>query len=131
MRRGPGGNLIVEGRIKDLINRGGEKISAEEIEGHLLAHPAVLHAAVVAMADDLMGEKACAYVVIAAGRSLDLSAMRAFMAARGLARFKWPERLEIIAEMPLTNVGKIRKAELRRDIAEKLRIERDVDRRIE
>jgi len=131
VRRGPGANLIVEGRIKDLINRGGEKISAEEIEGHLLAHPAILHAAVVAMADALMGEKACAYVVIAAGQSLDLAAMRDFMAARGLARFKWPERLELIAEMPLTNVGKIRKAELRRDIAEKLRIERDVDRRIE
>jgi 2,3-dihydroxybenzoate-AMP ligase len=124
VRRGPGGSLIVEGRIKDLINRGGEKISAEEIEGHLLAHPAILHAAVVAMADTLMGERACAYVVIAAGQSLDLAAMRDFMAARGLARFKWPERLELIAEMPLTNVGKIRKAELRRDIAEKLRGER-------
>ncbi len=132
VRRAPGGNLpsgnlIVEGRIKDLINRGGEKISAEEIEGHLLAHPAVLNAAIVAMPDDLMGEKACAYVVIGPGRSLDLAAIRDFMAARGLARFKWPERIEIIAEMPLTNVGKIRKAELRRDIEAKLKVEREAD----
>jgi 2,3-dihydroxybenzoate-AMP ligase len=124
VRRGPGGNLIVEGRVKDLINRGGEKISAEEIEAHLLAHPAVMVAAVVSMPDAVLGEKACAYVKLRPGERLELAAMRTHLEARGVARFKWPERLEIVAEMPLTNVGKIKKAELRADIERKLECER-------
>jgi 2,3-dihydroxybenzoate-AMP ligase len=124
VRLAPSGNLVVEGRIKDLINRGGEKISAEEIEAHLLAHPAVSAAAVVAMPDAILGEKACAYFSLRDGESLALSAMRDFLAARGVAQFKWPERIEIVAELPLTTVGKIRKSELRRDIAEKLAAER-------
>lgn len=124
VRRGAGGNLVVEGRVKDLINRGGEKISAEEVEAHLLAHPAVMVAAVVAMTDRALGEKACAYVKLRPGARLDLDAMRAHLDARGVARFKWPERVEIIAEMPLTNVGKIKKADLRADIERKLELER-------
>ncbi len=124
VRRNSSGNLIVEGRIKDQINRGGEKLSAEEIEGHLLAHPAILNAAVVAMPDEMLGERACAYVTLRPGHSLVLGAIRDFMAARGLARFKWPERLEVLAELPLTNVGKFRKAELRRDIEARLAAER-------
>jgi 2,3-dihydroxybenzoate-AMP ligase len=117
------GNLVVEGRIKDLINRGGEKINAEEIEAHLIAHPAVSAAAVVAMPDAILGEKACAYVALRDEETLALSAMREFLAARGVAQFKWPERIEVVAELPLTNVGKIRKSELRRDIADKLAAE--------
>ena len=124
VRLASSGNLVVEGRIKDLINRGGEKINAEEIEAHLLAHPAVSAAAVVAMPDAVLGEKACAYFSLRDGASLALSAMREFLAARGVAQFKWPERIEIVAELPLTNVGKIKKSELRRDIAEKLAAER-------
>jgi 2,3-dihydroxybenzoate-AMP ligase len=117
------GNLVVEGRIKDLINRGGEKINAEEIEAHLIAHPAVSAAAVVAMPDAILGEKACAYLALKGGASLALSAMREFLSARGVAQFKWPERIEVVAELPLTNVGKIKKSELRRDIADKLAAE--------
>ena len=64
VRRDPGGNLIVEGRAKDLINRGGEKISAEEIENLLLAHPAVREAAAVAMPHPVLGEQTCAYLVL-------------------------------------------------------------------
>ena len=124
VRLDPSGNLVVEGRIKDLINRGGEKINAEEIEAHLIAHPAVSAAAVVAMPDAVLGEKACAYLSLHHGESLALPAMREFLAARGVAQFKWPERIEIVGELPLTNVGKIKKAELRRDIAEKLAAER-------
>ena len=124
VRLDPSGNLVVEGRIKDLINRGGEKVSAEEIEAHLIAHPAVIAAAVVAMPDSILGEKACAYLSLRDGAPLSLSAMREFLAARGVAQFKWPERIEIVAELPLTNVGKIRKSELRRDVAEKLAAER-------
>jgi 2,3-dihydroxybenzoate-AMP ligase len=118
------GNLVVEGRIKDLINRGGEKINTEEIEAHLIAHPAVSAAAVVAMPDPILGEKACAYVSIRDGETFALSAMREFLADRGVAQFKWPERIEIVNQFPLTNVGKIRKTELRRDITEKLAAER-------
>ena len=125
VRLDPSGNLVVEGRIKDLINRGGEKISAEEIEAHLIAHPAVSAAAVVAMPDAILGEKACAYLSLRDGATFALAAMREFLAARGVAQFKWPERIEIVAEFPLTNVGKIRKSELRRYIAEKLAAERD------
>jgi len=124
VRRHRNGNLVVEGRLKDLINRGGEKISAEEIEAHLLAHPAVAGAAVVAMPDVALGEKACAYVMLRAGAKFELAALRDFLGTRGVARFKWPERIEVIAQMPLTNVGKIKKTELRLDIERKLAAER-------
>ena len=123
VRLAPSGNLVVEGRVKDLINRGGEKISAEEVEAHLLAHPAVRAAAVVAMPDAILGEKACAYLSLRDGRTLALPAMREFLAASGVAQFKWPERIEIVDALPLTNIGKIRKSELRRDIAEKVAAE--------
>jgi 2,3-dihydroxybenzoate-AMP ligase len=124
VRLDPSGSLVVEGRIKDLINRGGEKINAEEIEAHLIAHTAVRAAAVVAMPDPILGERSCAFLSLRDGETLALDAMREFLAARGVAQFKWPERIEIVTDLPLTNVGKIRKSELRRDIAEKLAAER-------
>ena len=118
------GNLVVEGRIKDLINRGGEKISAEEIEAHLIAHPSIDAAAVIAMPDAMLGEKACAYLALRDGVRFDLATMRSFLAERGVAQYKWPERVELVRELPLTNVGKIKKSELRADIAEKIARER-------
>jgi 2,3-dihydroxybenzoate-AMP ligase len=124
VRLDPSANLVVEGRIKDLINRGGEKISAEEIEAHLITHLAVSAAAVVAMPDPVLGERSCAYLSLRDGATVTLAAIREFLAARGVAQFKWPERIELVRELPLTNVGKIRKSELRRDIAEKLAAER-------
>jgi 2,3-dihydroxybenzoate---[aryl-carrier protein] ligase len=124
VRRHPSGNLLVEGRIKDVINRGGEKISAEEVEAHLLAHPDVAAAAVVAMPDAALGERACAYVTLHDGANVDLERLRVFLASRSIARFKWPERLEVLDHLPLTNVGKIKKAELRLDIERKLDAER-------
>jgi 2,3-dihydroxybenzoate-AMP ligase len=123
VRRDSSGNLVVVGRIKDQINRGGEKISAEEVESHLIAHDSVSAAAVVAMPDELLGERACAFVTLKPGASLELEQMREFLVTRGLARYKWPERLEVIDSMPLTNVGKVKKAELRRDI--EMRIDRE------
>ncbi len=123
VRQTPSGNLIVEGRIKDQINRGGEKISAEEIESHIIAHPAVSAAAVVAMPDPRLGEKVCAFVKLAPGGSLSLEELSVHLAQRGLARFKFPERLEVIDVMPLTNVGKIKKAELKRTIEIRLAAE--------
>src|SRR5258705_2225629 len=124
VRLDPSGNLVVEGRIKDLINRGGEKISAEEVEAHLIAHPSIEAAAVVAMPDAMLGEKACVYLTLRNGEVFELATMRNFLAARGVAQYKWPERIEVVRELPLTNVGKIKKSELRADIAEKIASER-------
>jgi 2,3-dihydroxybenzoate-AMP ligase len=121
VRRDAGGNLLVEGRAKDLINRGGEKISAEEIENLLLAHPAVREAAAVAMPHPVLGEQTCAYLVLRPEETLDLAALCAYLEERRVARFKWPERLEILDALPVTNVGKVDKKKLRDDIAAKLK----------
>jgi 2,3-dihydroxybenzoate-AMP ligase len=121
VRRDHGGNLIVEGRAKDLINRGGEKISAEEIENLLLAHPAVREAAAVAMPHPVLGEQTCAYLVLRPDETLDLAALCAYLEERRVARFKWPERLELLEALPVTNVGKVDKKKLRDDIAAKLK----------
>jgi 2,3-dihydroxybenzoate-AMP ligase len=103
-----------------MINRGGEKISAEEIENLILAHPSVLNAAVVAMPDPALGERSCAYVIPRPGAALTLAELLAFLRAKRIARFKLPERLELVASFPLTSVGKVSKKELREDIARKL-----------
>ena len=123
VRLTPEGNLSVEGRVKDLINRGGEKISAEEVENLILGHPAVQNVAVVAMPDKLMGEKVCAYVIPRSGAAPTLGELRQFMDRAGISKFKLPERLEIVERFPLTTVGKISKKDLREDIAAKLRAE--------
>jgi 2,3-dihydroxybenzoate-AMP ligase len=123
VRRDGGGNLIVEGRAKDLINRGGEKISAEEIENLLLAHPAVREVAAVAMPHPVLGEQTCAYLVLRPDDTVDLKSLSAYLEGRGVARFKWPERLEVLDALPVTNVGKVDKKKLREDIAAKLTAE--------
>jgi non-ribosomal peptide synthetase component E (peptide arylation enzyme) len=123
VRLHPSGNLTVEGRAKDLINRGGEKISAEEIENLLLAHPAVKEAAAVAMPHAVLGEQTCAYLVVRPGETVDLAALSAFLEGRGVARFKWPERLELVDALPVTNVGKVDKKRLREDIVARLAAE--------
>jgi 2,3-dihydroxybenzoate-AMP ligase len=119
----PSGNFSVEGRVKDLINRGGEKISAEEVENAVLCNPAVQNVAVVAMPHPVLGEAVCAYVIPRPGGVLTLEALRAFLERAGIARFKLPERLEIVDRFPLTSVGKISKKDLRADIAARLRAE--------
>ena len=117
MRQHPSGNYIVEGRKKDLINRGGEKISAEEVENLIVAHPAVLNAAVVAMPDAVLGERACACVVLREGGRLTLGDLTRYLSEeRRIARFKLPERLEVYERLPVTAVGKISKTALREDV---------------
>jgi 2,3-dihydroxybenzoate-AMP ligase len=123
MRLHPSGNYIVEGRKKDLINRGGEKISAEEIENLILAHPAVLNVACVPMPDPVLGERTCAYVIPQPGAALTLSELNAFLLERGIAKFKLPERLELVDDFPLSKFGKISKQVLAKRIAEKLALE--------
>ncbi|MBF6067944.1 (2,3-dihydroxybenzoyl)adenylate synthase [Nocardia farcinica] len=112
--------VSIEGRIKDLINRGGEKINAEEVELLLVRHPNVANAAVVAMPDPRLGEKTCAYLVAATGVASSLDDIRAHLEALGVAKLKWPERLEWVQELPQTSVGKVDKKRLRTDIGEKL-----------
>ncbi len=117
MRRHPSGNYVVAGRKKDLINRGGEKISAEEIENLILAHPAVQNVACVPLPDANLGERMCACVVLREGRSLDLEGLVAFLKAREIAKFKLPERLEILDELPVSSFGKVSKKALAERVA--------------
>ena len=123
-RRTPAGNLIVEGRDKDMINRGGEKISAEEVENLVYQLPAVAQVAAVAMPDPQLGERVCVYVVPRPATTLTLEEIRSFMDASGVARFKLPEHLVLVEELAATKVGKIDKKALRADIADRLTAER-------
>jgi len=114
VRRRPDGNLVVEGRDKDMINRGGEKISAEEVENLLYRMPGIAQVAAVAAPDAELGERICVFVVPAPGAGPPtLDTIRDGMTAAGVARFKWPERLEVVAELPVTKVGKLDKKALR------------------
>jgi 2,3-dihydroxybenzoate-AMP ligase len=120
-RRTREGNLIVEGRDKDMINRGGEKISAEEVENLVYQLPGVSQVAAVSMPDPLLGERVCLYVVPRAGARLTLEEIRASMEGFGIARFKLPEHLVLVDELVATKVGKIDKKALRADIADRLK----------
>jgi len=105
------GNITVEGRSKDHINRGGEKISSEEIENVVLAHPHVINAAAVGMPDAKLGERICVFVETSG--PVTLEEILEIFVEKGSASFKAPERLEIVEALPLTNVGKVDKAALR------------------
>lgn len=125
--RRSGRYLFTEGRRKDLINRGGEKISSDEIENLILRHPAVDGCCVVAMPDPLFGEKACAFVVLQPGHALGLPELCEFLLAQRIARFKMPERLEIVERFPISPAGKILRRELRERIAATLASEAAAD----
>jgi len=113
------GHLIVEGRAKDQINRGGEKVAAEEIENHLLSHPAVHDAAVVAVPDEYLGERTCAVLVIS-GDAPTVGEIKRYIRGRGVAAYKVPDRVEFVTEFPVTGVGKTSKAALRRVLSESI-----------
>lgn len=115
VQRMPGGYLRVVGRIKDQINRGGEKIAAEEIENLLLRHSDITHAALVAMQDPLMGEKSCAFLVGSA--ELRPPALRQYLRAQGVAEYKLPDRFRFLDALPVTAIGKIDKQQLRKQLA--------------
>ncbi|HEV7535515.1 MAG TPA: AMP-binding protein [Acidimicrobiia bacterium] len=118
------GYVRVTGRLKDIIIRGGQNISAREIEEHLLLHPGVANVAVVAMPDPRLGERACAYVVPAPGvTGLSLEDVVTFLKERRIAVQKLPERLEVVEALPMTATGKIQKHVLRADVAGKLESE--------
>ena len=124
MRMHPSGNYVVEGRKKDLINRGGEKISAEEVENLILMHPAVQNVACVPMPDDNMGEKMCAYVILRAGQSLEFKELIDFLLTKEIAKFKLPERLEKLNDFPVSTFGKVSKKALVEMITSKLQAEK-------
>ena len=121
-----GRNIQAEGRRKDLINRGGEKISCEEVENFIHRHPAVKSACLVAMPDPVFGEKACAFVILREGESLSFDGLTAFLRGLQIASYKLPERLEVVTQFPLSPVGKILKRELRDAIAARLDAEAGV-----
>jgi len=112
MRKHPSGNYVVEGRKKDLINRGGEKISAEEVENLILMHPAVQNAACVPVPDPDLGEKMCACVILRPGAALTLQELVKFLREKEIAKFKLPERLETFKDFPVSTFGKVSKKAL-------------------
>jgi 2,3-dihydroxybenzoate-AMP ligase len=124
VRQRPDGNLVVEGRDKDMINRAGENISAEEIENFAYQVPGVSLAAAVAMPDPDLGERVCLYAVTEPGRGIAVEDVRDVMERAGVARFKFPDRLVLVDALPTTKVGKIDKKALRADIARRLDDER-------
>jgi 2,3-dihydroxybenzoate-AMP ligase len=111
----------IEGRVKDLIDRGGEKINAEEVELLLAGHPAIAEIALVGIPDPRLGERGCAYVVPQDPHNPPtLADICAYLEAQGLAKYKWPERLELTDALPRTQIGKVSKVTLRADISAKL-----------
>ena len=119
-RMTPEGCLVVTGRKKDLIIRGGENLSPKEVEDVLHGHSAVKEAAVVAMPHARLGETGCAFVTLNDGARFSFADMSAHLEKSGLARQKFPERLEIVESLPYTVAGKIRKNVLRDDIRARL-----------
>ena len=117
------GYLTVEGRIKDVILRGGENISVKEVADLLYEHPEVAEVAIVAMPDPRLTERACAYVVPEAGRTPSLADLVAHLETHRMARQKLPERLELVTELPKTASGKVQKHVLRTRIRERLEAE--------
>ncbi len=120
VRRLPSGHLAVTGRIKDTIVRAGENVAADDVEENLAAHPSIRQAAVVGVPDDSLGERICALVVTSAdhppGQELTLAQIRKFLAGRGLAAFKLPDEVRVVAVLPVTAIGKVDKKALRAEL---------------
>ncbi|EJF8210769.1 medium-chain fatty-acid--CoA ligase [Escherichia coli] len=115
------GYIKITGRKKDIIVRGGENISSREVEDILLQHPKIHDACVVAMSDERLGERSCAYVVLKASHhSLSLEEVVAFFSRKRVAKYKYPEHIVVIEKLPRTTSGKIQKFLLRKDIMRRL-----------
>ncbi|MFD0558869.1 2,3-dihydroxybenzoate-AMP ligase [Stackebrandtia endophytica] len=111
VRQGPSGHLTVTGRVKDQINRGGEKIAATEIEERLRRHPGIADAAVIAIPDPDLGERACA-VCVADGGDVTAKQVRGFLRGQGIAAYKIPDLVRFVEQLPKTPVGKVDKQRL-------------------
>jgi non-ribosomal peptide synthetase component E (peptide arylation enzyme) len=119
----PEGYLRIVGRIKDMVLRGGRNVSPRTSEEPLMTHPSVLEVAVAAMPDPVLGERACAFVMLKPGRTLTFEEMKQFLIDNKLAIWQLPERLEIVEDMPRSTGGKIAKARLTALVTEKLKAE--------
>jgi 2,3-dihydroxybenzoate-AMP ligase len=120
MLQHPSGNYMVEGRKKDLINRGGEKISAEEIENLILSHPAVKNVACIPVPDPDLGERMCACVILRDGKTLTFDELKSFLVDKEIAKYKLPERMEIMTYFPLSTFGKVSKKDLVATVSAKM-----------
>jgi 2,3-dihydroxybenzoate-AMP ligase/mycobactin salicyl-AMP ligase len=120
------GRLIITGRKKDIIIRGGENISAKEVEELISGHPKVVQAAAVAMPDPILGERVCAFIKPRKNENVTLEEIILYLKGKKTSVLYLPERIEVIEEMPLTNVGKVDKKRLREEIREKLRKEEKI-----
>jgi 3-phosphoshikimate 1-carboxyvinyltransferase len=110
------GYVRISGRIKDVVNRGGEKVPVAEIEQLLHTHPAVREVAIVAMPDERLGERACAYVAVKDDATFDLAALQRFLDSAQVAKQYWPERVETVDQLPRNPAGKVQKFLLREQI---------------
>lgn len=119
-KKDPDGNIWITGRIKDIIIRGGENISAVEIESLMSGFPGLVDSAVVGMPDKILGERTCAYVVAKPGAKVTLEEVVPYLKAKGASVLQLPERIEIIEEIPMTKVGKVDKKLLREEIKKKM-----------
>jgi non-ribosomal peptide synthetase component E (peptide arylation enzyme) len=116
--------LTFEGRIKDVVSRGGEKINCMEVETVAQAHPKIGSIVIVPMPDPVYEERACAFVVPTPGAEpITVAELGAFLEKAGMAKFKWPERIEIVSDLPMTSSGKVSKPRLKEIISDKLRKE--------
>jgi cyclohexanecarboxylate-CoA ligase len=111
------GYIRISGRVKDVLIRGGENVPVVEIENLLYKHPAVAAVAVVGYPDARLGERGCAFIVAKPGTTIDLAAMQAYLAECKMAKQFWPERVELVADLPRTASGKIQKFKLK-EVAE-------------
>ena len=118
------GDFVLTGRLKEMINRGGESISATDIENLMLTHPEIIAVAVVAMPDPELGEKVCAYVQRATGAELDFEKMISFLKDQGASVLQLPERIEFVEELPYTKAEKIDKQALIKNIKMKIEAEK-------
>jgi 2,3-dihydroxybenzoate-AMP ligase len=125
MRKHPSGNYVVEGRKKDLINRGGEKISCEEVENLILMHPAVQNVACVPVPDPDLGEKMCACLILRKNLTVSLPELVQFLKGKEIAKFKLPERIMVVDDFPVSTFGKVSKKTLA-EMAE-LRLQNNAD----
>jgi non-ribosomal peptide synthetase component E (peptide arylation enzyme) len=116
--------LTFEGRIKDVVSRGGEKINCMEVETVAQGHPKIGSIVIVPMPDPDYDERACAFVVLTPGAEpISVGELGAFLEKAGMAKFKWPERIEIVADLPMTSSGKVSKPRLKEIIAQKVKEE--------
>jgi len=112
------------GRTKDVVDRAGEKVNCEEVELLLNRHPKVFTSAVVGMPDPVFGERICAFMTLTdAGQVPTVPEIGEFLKLQGLAKFKWPERIEAVMELPLTKAGKLNKPALKELIKQKIHAE--------